>query len=55
MDRIIFGGTSEPFKRAPYLPKVKRRCSSERLVIQFGLALNALVISIIIYAELILR
>jgi len=55
MDRVILGGTSEPFKRAPYIPKVKKRIACDRFVAQFGLALNALVIGIIIYAELFLR
>jgi len=55
MERAIFGEPCEPFKRAPYFPKVKKRIKAERLVALAGLGLNALVIGIIIYAELFLR
>jgi len=55
MDRVIFGSTCDPSKSSPYLQKVKRRVSADRFVVQFGLILNALVIGIIVYAELFLR
>ncbi len=52
MDRVLF---AEPFKRAPFVTKVKRRIAVDKYVMRFGLALNALVVSIIIYAEFFLR
>lgn len=55
MERAIFDEPCEPFKKAPYIPKVKKRNACDRFVVQFGLALNAIVIGIIIYAELFLR
>lgn len=54
MERIINVGISSFFKGAPYFAKVERRIGADRLVMQVGLGLNALVLSIILYAELFL-
>ncbi len=54
MERVL-GQPCAPFKRAPYVARIKRRVSADRFAVQAGLGLNALVLSIILYAELFLR
>jgi len=46
-----FGVPCKTIKRTTRIRKVKKRYFDERLVVQFGLGLNAVVIAIIIYAE----
>jgi len=55
MERVIFGGTCAPFRRVSCIRRVKRRIACERFVLRFGLGLNAVVIGIIVYAEIFLR
>ncbi len=52
MERVF---VLEPFNMTPFIAKVKRRIKVDRFVMQFGLGLNILVISIVLYAELFLR
>ncbi len=49
MEKVIFQGGYRALKRAP-LPEVRRRERVDRMVMHFGLGLNALVICIIIHA-----